>query len=393
MDRNENRARAGALLADWNESPDRQDGVVGRLTAADAPTIEMVGALDDEAAGGLLARVASSAGSKEIRKAARRGLHRLRAAGRAVPEIPPSGPPPMLRAQVDVRLAQVTASFPDGMGSRGLWLFAERSTGGGFFFGTVLNELVGMKGCFVGEATKRRFAERVDEIKRSVDLPWVDLPVDYGRALLAEALALNEAGGVAIPQDFQTWGAVLGDLGEPPARAAIYDLVNSAEIQLDPTFLDQSDELLDEPEIGTWLLDFHAMRPYVEQLKQARSSQLVLNDEAQKEREERVMNAVVRDLFTEQFRGGLRRRLEEAAYVYLRLGRDLAAKRAVAAAIALEQPLLSETVIVRVSQVPSRAQHPFARTLVERSLEFAQQVDEAGLADSIPKRSVYDPIE
>ena len=119
----------------------------------------------------------------------------------------------------------------------------------------------------------------------------------------------------------------------------------------------------------------------------------MLNDQTLQEREERVLNALIRELFTDERRHGLRRRLEEAAYIFAKRGLAHTARLAVAAAIGLEQPLLRETLIVRLTQSPTHARHPYVLALVEQALEMAREIEAAGMGDAIPHRTAYDPIE
>jgi hypothetical protein len=257
----------------------------------------------------------------------------------------------------------------------------------------VLNEIVGMKGATVSETTRKHYREHLTEIHRSIDFPWLEVPADYGRALIAEAVALNHATGFPIPSEMLRYGHVLGDLGSPPEHALVYDEIPASAVRLDPTYLAGSAEVLEEPELLAWVLDFHQMRAYTRELEQSQVSQIVLNESSQRERYERLVKRIVREQIPDDIRLGFKRRLEELAYIFLKTGRELAARRALAAAIALEQPLVSESRIVLIGQSRSEVQHPLINALVIRSLDVAIELEKSGLASSIPKHSPYEPIE
>jgi hypothetical protein len=300
---------------------------------------------------------------------------------------------PVLRLNVEYRLSMAQVSAPDGIGSRWLWLFVERSTGGGYVIGLVLNEIVGIKDAMVSDTTRRRFLEQVRDITRESQIEFVELPTEYARALLAEAVELNQKTGFTVPAEMQTYQSVVGDFGDPPERALIYDEMPTAEIRLDPTYLQQSAQLIEEPEVATWLFDFHDVRPFAEQVRQLDSSLVVLHETARQERMERIEAEAIRTIVTDEVRHGLRRRFEETAYIFWKTDRQQAAKMAVAAAIALEQPIVSSSIIVRVDQGPSQVQHPLIRKLLQRSFEVANELEMSGVGDQVPHRTAYDPIE
>lgn len=210
---------------------------------------------------------------------------------------------------------------------------------------------------------------------------------------MAEGLQLNQASGFTVPADLQTYQSVLGDFGDPPERPLIYDFVSAAEIRLDASYLEQSTELADEPEITRWLFDFHDLRPFAEQTRQLDTSLVVVHETARQERMERIEAEALRTVVTDDVRRGLKRRLEETAYIFWITARERAAKLAVAAALALEQPIVSSSIIVRVDRGPSQIQHPLMRALLHRSIEMANELELSGMADMVPHRTAFDPID
>src|SRR5215207_2740017 len=85
MDRDEARARAQALFDSWRESGEDRLASLTALSATDVTAIEQAGSLEPPEVGEFLSEIATHAPEKTLQKAARRGLHRLRAAGRATP--------------------------------------------------------------------------------------------------------------------------------------------------------------------------------------------------------------------------------------------------------------------------------------------------------------------
>ena len=365
----EARARLPELLV----APPESD-VVARFTAIAAETpggasalIEALGGSRDEAAGQVLSAVAAAAADREQRKAARRALHRLQSTGITVtrPAVVAPGPPAAATAE-SLEAVQAIATAPDGVGSRLLWLLLERPHGGLTTFNLVINDVVGLKSALIEETTRRRFDRQLDAWNERSEHPAVDLPVEYGLALLSEALTLNVASGFPLPRDFVIRRGLLGELPPPPTDALIHQHVSRGQTFLMPNLLNESERLLDaEPELQAWAFSYDEVKQFARELRQATESVLVLTSEPREARQERILGNALDALFTPALRRAFRRRLEETAYVFWQSGRERSARQAVAAAFA-------------IPDAGSVRSHPLLQALVGRSLEMAIELDRSG---------------
>ena len=107
------------------------------------------------------------------------------------------------------------------------------------------------------------------------------------------------------------------------------------------------------------------MQKWLQMLAEPPGSRLIVTPETEGDRTERVLREAVKDLLPPVQRAGLKRRLEETAYIFLRTEREADARRAVQAAVTIEEDR------------PLRPPHPFLRALVERSLRIAIEVERA----------------
>jgi hypothetical protein len=358
---------------------DRLGALGGETPGGSAALVEALGGIRSEAAGRALATVAARAPGKELRKAARRGLHRLRAVGIAVEVPEPVEEPVGAAPGRQPRLTDAFASAPDGIGSRALWLAVEPPGGGLDVFWMVLNDVVGMKDCTFRETTRRRFNELLRDWGERSEMSAVELPGDYALALVSEALKLNAESGFTVPTDFQIHRRLLGELPPPPEDALIHRDISRGQALLLPNLLEESAELLEEEEMKGWFFGYDESIERARELQRIRESRIVLTAEPREQREGRVIDTAIAELFSPPQRRAIRRRLEEIAYVFWKTGRERSARRAVAAAFALGDGSLSR--------------HPLARAMAERSLEFALEVDRAGVDPATVRRSAYDPID
>jgi hypothetical protein len=360
------------------DSAELAERIVARPAAEALETIERLGRSREAMAAPILVAVAEGDGPRQLRKEARRGLHRLRAAGLEAPSPRPAAAQ-VFPAEPRAEIVNAWASPPDGVGSRVLWLMAARSLGGVYAAGMVLNDVVGMKACAVDETTRKRFNARLTEMQADEKLALMQIPQRYARQLVGEALELNRETGFAVPRDYQVYERALDSPALPFELAIVYEEISVAEIRLDPELLAKSAAVLDEEELKGWFFGFDDVRSFALDLLQARQSQIVLSEELKEERIERIRSSALRQVVTPPIQRALRRRLEEIAYVFLKTGRQRQARQALAAAQRLAEGALTL--------------HPLLTKMMERSLEIATEVEMAKVPVDLVSRSPYDPIK
>jgi hypothetical protein len=355
-----------------------------RELAGDAPggelgIVEALGGTRNETAGRVLAAVAVQATDKQVRKAARRSLHKLRAAGIAV-NVPSTAVGEGRPAAAELaRLVEAHASFVDGIWSRSLWLLYERPLGGVNVFGMVVNGVVGVKDCTFRDTTRKRFVLQLQDWRDEQGITLVDLPPEYALALVSEALALNAETGYHVPTELQLHRAQLGTLPPPPEQALIHQHITRGQSLLMPDLLEHSPQILDEEELGGWFFGFDESLRHAHELRRLRDSPILLAGGSREEREERALAVAVDELFTPEVRRAARRGLEENAFVFWKTDRERAARQAVAAAFSLGQGSL--------------AANPFARAMVQRSTELALEAESAGMDPALLRRTPYDSVD
>ncbi|MDP8922308.1 MAG: hypothetical protein M3O34_05450, partial [Chloroflexota bacterium] len=224
----------------------RLEEQAGEVAGGPVALVEALGASRSAAAVPVLTAAAERGSSKDLRKAARRALHRLQSVGVAAAVPPSRASEPARPAVLQPRLVEVHATAPDGLGSRVVWLGLERPYGGMLSYALVLNDVVGVKDCAYEETTRRRMTERMQSWLATTELTAVTLPGDYALALVAEALALNAETGFTVPRDFLFHRSGLGELPPPPTDALIYRHVTRGQAFLLPDLLDSSPALLEE---------------------------------------------------------------------------------------------------------------------------------------------------
>lgn len=342
--------------------------LLGRLARAEdrvlaAAALDALGDIGVVEAAEALGDLVDQLADKGLRTAARRAAHRLTARGiRPGPRAAATG----LAGVGSATLYRAIASAYDGTGTRSFWLAAERPLGGAYRILLATNDTTGLIDCIGRDTTRKRIAEQEATMREQDHAAWVELPLDYARQLVQEAVDLARGSGHAVPTPYTLWAPMIG---EPPARfqeALVYQEINAFEAKMHPTWLREAPGLFEQPEIEPWFFLPEQVSKWAQRLAETPTSRLVITPETEEGRHGRLLREAIADLLPPPALHGLRRRLEETAYIFLRTERDLEARRAVAAAVTIED------------ERPLRPPHPFLRVLMERSMEIALRVERSG---------------
>jgi hypothetical protein len=267
-------APEGVLGSDWDNA---RQVLAGQADAAALPSALALAVLEVAVANrtpGPAERLSGSA-DREVAKAARRALYRLRSAGVAIP--PPERVAarslPAAKPEPDPALPAFV-SLPDGSGQRGA-LLARPMKGGVELVEALVSDELGLLALSRAELSRggwRKFL-RSAELERLLPLAF-----DEARAVLSEAVRCNLTTRTPIPADADV---ALRHLGveatdsEPPPLPEPEDG--------DAALAVESGSLHAEPEVAAWLPPEAELRRLALRIDELRTSPLALTQEQQTE--------------------------------------------------------------------------------------------------------------
>jgi len=329
---------------------------------------ESLGAVRQDEAAQALDRIATSSTDKVVQKAARRSLYRLASQGIRV--TPSAQEAPATTGSRAATLYRVVASSFDGSGTRAMWFGADRPLGGIYMVAVTVNDVKGLTDVFGRDTTRKRFAEQETKMRETDPMAWVELPFDYAKQLVQEAVAQAGDEQLLIPSSYAMWADLIGNPEAPFEQALVYREISAFESRLHPTLEQETPRLFEQPEIEPWFIPPDRARKWARQLADTVTPRLIVTLESDTGRQERILREAIKDLFPPKAVHGLKRRLEETAYMFLRTDREQDARRAVAAAATIED------------QRPLQPPHPFLRAMAVRSLQIAYEVERTGVEPS-----------
>jgi hypothetical protein len=329
-----------------------------------AAVVEALSTMATPEAATLLTQIATTTNAKEVQKAARRALYRLKTMGVPTDSVRIGEPRKSVLEVPKLPIVIALASQIDFAGNRALYLARRRPFSGLVLVSLILSDQRGVLDCNGFPVTKRELTRIVADIQADDRLTHVELPPTYAQQLVEESYRRNLSTGTPVPQDFQGLHDLIGMPDTPWEKGPIYHLINPEEIRGQPAWLSLAGQLLDVKEFQGWHVPPEAVQKYREEVRHAAESLIIVSPALQQERVEDAQKRALREMFDPDTCARYRTRLEEMAYLLWQTKRPDEAKRAFASALALQ------------GEGVDPAEHPFLRALFTRSVEMAEALEQ-----------------
>lgn len=326
--------------------------------------VEALSTMATPEAATLLTQVAATTNAKEVQKAARRALYRLKTMGVDTDSVRVGEPRKSVLEVPKLPIVIALASQIDFAGNRALYLARRRPFSGLVLVSLIINDQHGVLDCNAFPVTKKELTRIVGDIQADDRLTHVELPPTYAQQLVEESYRRNLSTGTPVPQDFQGLHDLIGMPDTPWEQGPIYHVINPEEIRGQPAWLSLPGQLLDVKELQGWHVPPEAVQKYREEARRTAESPIIVSPALQQERLEAVQKRVLREMFDPDTCTRYRTRLEEMAYLLWQTKRPDEAKRAFASALALQ------------GEGVDPAEHPFLRALFTRSVEMAEALEQ-----------------
>jgi hypothetical protein len=326
--------------------------------------VEALSTMATPEAATLLTQIAATTNAKEVQKAARRALYRLKTMGVDTESVRVGEPRKSVLEVPKLPIVIALASHIDFAGNRALYLARRRPFSGLVLMSLIISDQHGILDCNAFPVTKKELSRIIADIQADDRLTHVELPPTYAQQLVEESYRRNLSTGTPVPQDFQGLHDLIGMPDTPWERGPIYHLINPEEIRGQAVWLSLSGQLLNLKEFQGWHVPPEAVQKYREEVRHTAESLIIVSPALQQERLEGTQKRALRAIFDPDTctRYGLR--LEEMAYLLWHTKRPDEAKRAFASALALQ------------GEGVDPAEHPFLRTLFTRSVEMAEALEQ-----------------
>jgi hypothetical protein len=332
---------------------------LGKSDELDVAIAEELVRIPSEDTAKILMHMKASCRSKASLRAIRKSLYRLRQRGISVEETEKRERdiPGIRRRETSPPEGFVSAI--DYVGNRLVILAVPRIPRGLYILQAVVSDVEGLVDFQRDEMMRKAFGAFLGDLRQRARLPVVEIPAAYGRFLLEEACALAEKRGKTPPQDYAVAKRAISEIGGEVDGPLIYQFLDQDEIKGNDRLLADSKDLLTAEVFVNWLLEPKEVEPYVRAVKEAEESKIAVNPAQKEAWLQGIYQRALGELFPAERRLRYKRRLEETAYVLVKLDRSDEARRCLAAALDLEKeigplrpnPFLLQLVITSIYRV------------------------------------------
>jgi hypothetical protein len=311
---------------------------VGKDPQAAGRLAELMVTIPDRVTGRLLHRMFEATHDKRVGKIIKRSLYRLKSKGVFVEEISSDKEKPILRP-IHENSKEGFASGIDLLGNRLLWLILPRPGRGLTVMRGIVSDREGIVDFTMEEMTRKGFRSFFKEVQEKNQFPMVEMEASYVAFLLSQAYPLNaEKKGNSI-QDYLRAKREIENIKKDYPIPLIYSYLQADDMAGADRFLRKGADLLKTDVFSSWRIEEEEIRPYADEVWEAEESKIVLNPAQKEVRFQGIYQKALTDLFSGGRKFLYQRRLEEMAYVLLKLGREEEAKISLSVAMDLEKPL------------------------------------------------------
>ena len=294
--------------------------------------------LPDRLTARLLHRMFGATQDKKIRKIIKRSLYRLKSKGIVVEEVS-SGQERSILRPLQGEAREGFGSGIDFLGYRVLWLIVPHPGRGLRVMHGVVSDREGIVDFSQEEMARKEFRTLFKEAKEKNPFPIVDMDPSYVAYLFAQAYQLSLEKKGASSQAYLQAKSEIETIKKDYTKPLIYTYLQADDVAGDDRFLRRGADLLKTDVFSSWRVEEDQVRPYVEEVRGAEESKIVLHPSQKELRFQGIYQKALTELFSGERRLLYRRRLEEMAYVLFKSGEEEEAKISLSVAMDLEKPL------------------------------------------------------
>ncbi|MGD9041568.1 MAG: hypothetical protein PVH82_18145, partial [Desulfobacteraceae bacterium] len=300
---------------------------------------------------------------KNVQKAIKKAIFKLKQKGITHPDLEPEKGAPVIAQSQEVADPSAFLGPIDGSGSRGvLILLPQIPKGVDVGMGAVSDEL-GFIQFFVGRYSKKQLKE-IKEIFFSSFDNAIETPLSHAATLLERAYDKSEKGLNESSRGYLQLRPWILENVSLLEKSAVHDLVPLSRLSEGSLTSSQIERLLSHELMKTWIIDPEEIKPLVEDIQKVKESRILVSDAQKTEQITEAKRKITREIFSDEKRQLMKRRLEEMAYFFFKLEEEEMARLSLTAAKSIDEK--DSLLLV----------NPFLEAIMERSLAFHMQAAE-----------------
>ncbi len=328
--------------------------LIERLPLHDEPSVPLLSAIND------------GFKDKQVHKAVKRALFKLKKMGVPVKDFnsEKSTTPTILKPPQEEKPVVCIGPVIDMAGSRAVLIVLHRPMKGHDVGLGIVSDEDGIQQYLFGTYSKKRTKTVKDHLSQ-VAGPLVETSLSHSFTILENAYRRHNELNSDPPADYlelRPWLVENVSLFDKPV---IYDFMPEEPA---PDFIltgSQLEKLFEHNLMKKWLIDFEDLKPFMEDTLKVDDSPIVLTEAQKSDRSREIKKKCIEELFPAPKRDLLRHRLEEMAYIFLKLGEEEYSEISLAAARTMVQGNTILTINPVIEFLLERSQNFYSDAMAE----------------------------
>lgn len=314
--------------------------------------------LDDPRAVDLVLAVGKTFDHKDVQKAVKKILFKLKQKGVSVPGEESSDDTSILNFKAEPGRPEASLGPIDGSGGRPVFVAIPRIPTG-FQVGVgIVNDETGIVDFLFGDYSKKRMKEVRDLFGRNFSM-LIETSFAHAATVLEETYKLSGPGSGAEPlRHYRRLRPYIQDKVTLLDHHLIYDHIPAESLAGEVLTDSQIKSLFEHDMMAGWFFDLEKMEALVKDMDEAENSQILISEEQKANRIREIKEKAVDERYTDAKRLLLKNRLEENAYILFKTEEETLARTCLLAAASLER------------QSPLIGANPFLMAMLERTLDL-----------------------
>ena len=294
---------------------------------------------------------------KEVQKAAKKAIFKLKQKGFSIPEDEASKAAPTFFVKPEAEEPEAYVGPIDGAGSRPVFIVCPQIPKGVQVGLGIVSDEKGILEFIFGGYSKKRMKE-VRDLFFERFTPMMETSVSHAATILEKAYSLNDAASSEALGEYRQLRPWIQDNVSLLERSPVYETFPPESIATERVTPSQTQKLFEHTLFASWLFDLEKMETIVKDIKEAEGSTILISKEQKANRIQEIKEKAIADTFPEPLRLKFIGRLEETAYVFLKEGEEDQARACLLAAKSLDE----EPAFIGAN--------PFLMAMLERTLNL-----------------------
>jgi hypothetical protein len=209
--------------------------------------------------------------------------------------------------------------------------------------------------------------------------PLVETTLAHATTILEEAYQRHLEVHSDAPEDYLEVRPRLLDKTSPLDVPAIYEFISEDSVSQGLLTDSQIDKLFRHELMESWVVAFEELRPFMEDISKVDDSPIVLTEGQKSARAREIEEKCMEVLFPAPKRAKLKRRFEEMAYIFFKLGQEDSSRLSLAAALSMDE---DESILRK---------NPVIEHLVKRSLNVYADMMQKNASDESTEEEFKGP--